>query len=187
MEFEPLRAFLSAENISAHKAYLAELKLRYSVLCKSVAGLKDMSLPTIWRSLPRGDIKDEAMRLSSEIAAHEIYFCSFSNKRHRSAAVRKKYGTEDTFLYELFRSAKGARSGFLYVYADLHYDICSDGGFYFKGELPVLAVDLFEHAYFSDYSFDIKRYLEAATAHLDLSKIAENVKKDCKSDKNMIK
>ena len=187
MEFEPLRAFLSAENISVHKNYLAELKLCYSVLCKSAPVLNGMSLPMIWRSLPRGDIKDEAMRLSSEIAAHEIYFCSFSNKRHRSAAVRKKYGTEDTFLYELFRSAKEAQSGFLYVYADASYQVCRDGGFYFKGELPVLAVDLFEHAYFSDYSFDRKRYLEAATSHLDLSKITENVKKDCKSDKNVIK
>lgn len=186
MELDALRAFLSEENISAHKDYLRELKLGYSVLCKSLPRLNGLSLPMIWRTLPRSDVKFEAMRLLSEITAHEIFFASFSDKRRRSATVRKKYGTEDSFLYELFTCAKKASSGFLYIYSDARYEICNDGGFSFRGELPILAVDMFEHSYFKDYLFDRKRYLESAIFRLDLSKISENVKKDCKSNKNVI-
>lgn len=180
MEFEPMRAFLSAENISLHNDYLKSLKLRYSVLCKSAPVLKDLSLNEIWRRLPRSDVKNEAIELLSEIKAHEICFDSFTKKRVPCKMVRERWGSESAFLFELFSAAKETKSGFLYIFSDgeVSYELRDCGGFLFKNRLPVLAVDLFEHAYFKDYGFDRKRYLESAIFSLDLSKITESSKKD---------
>lgn len=188
MHFEALRLFLSEGSIKEHERYLHELKLKYSVLAKSVPALSGLTLSEIWRRLPRSDAKSEAVALLSEITAHEIFFDSFSEKRVRSPKIRSEYGSEDAFLYELFRLAKDTKSGFLYIYADgkIRCDVCHDGGFFFKGALPTLAVDLFEHTYFKDYSFDRKKYLSAALGCLDLSKINENSKKDCKMSENVL-
>ena len=176
MEFEPMRAFLSAENIAFHKDYLKDLKLRFSVLVKSAPILKDLTLADVWRKLPRSDVKNDAIALLSEIAAHEIYFSSFSGKRAPCPPVRARWGSESAFLYELFLAVKETRSGFLYVFSggEVSFSVHADGGFFFKGKTPVLAVDLFEHAYFKDYGFDRKRYLESAVFSLDLSKISES-------------
>ena len=185
---QALRLFLSEENIKEHEHYLYDLKLKYSVLTKSVSALSGMTLREIWRRLPRSDVKNEAIALLSEITAHEIFFDSFSDKRVRSPKLRNVYGSEDAFIYELYRAVKDTKSGFLYVYTGgkIRYEVCEDGGFFFKGEIPTLAVDLFEHAYLKDYSFDRKRYLNAALCCLDLSKINENSKKDCKMSENVL-
>ena len=188
MRIDALRMFLSEENIKEHERYLYELKLKYSVLTKSAPILKGLTLSEIWRKLPRFDIKNEAISLLSEIKAHEIFFNSFSKKRVRSQKLISLYGSEDAFIYELFLAVKETKSGFLYVYCGnkIRYEICPDGGFFFKAELPTIAVDLFEHTYFKDYAFDRKRYIESALAYLDLSKFDENSKKDCKMSENVL-
>lgn len=180
MEFEAMRGFLSEENIALHKNYLKDLRLRYSVLEKSVPYLKGLSLEEIQRRVPRSSVKVEAIARLSEIKAHEIFFDSFSRKAARCLSLCAKYGSESAFLHEVYSAAKKTKSGFLYVYSKggVQFEIKEDGGFFFKGELPVLAVDLFEHAYFKDYSFDRNRYLESAVYSLDLTKIGESSKKD---------
>ncbi len=180
MEKDSMRNFLSSENIGIHKEYLKKLKLKYSVLTKSDPRLLRLDIFDMRRKLPRSDIKSEAMSLLSEILSHEIYFSSFSDKRIRCPRLCERYGSENSFLYELFSAAKPHCHGFLYIFSDklgVRYEI-SDGNYIFKNSLPCLAVDLYEHAYFQDYRFDRERYLEAAISNLDLSKITEIAKKD---------
>ena len=174
MKFEAMRGFLSEENIALHKNYMKDLRLRYSVLEKSAPVLKGLSLEDIRRRVARSQIKDEAVALLSEIKAHEIFFDSFSLKQARCHPLRVKYGSESAFLHAAYMEARRTKSGFLYVYSDGGFEIKEDGGFFFRGEIPVLAVDLFEHTYFKDYLFDRNRYLESAVYSLDLTKICES-------------
>ena len=182
MEQEPMRTFLSAESISTHREYLKKLRLKYSVLCKSAPMLAGLDLLEVWRKMSKSDIKTEAVLLLSEITAHEIYFDSFSERRTPCGVLRKAFGSEDAFLYELYKTARGSRSGFLYVFADTHgsvrCELHEDGGFFFTKQKPLLALDLFEHAYFRDYGFERERYIESAISRLDLSKIKEYFEND---------
>ena len=174
MDFEPMRLFLSAENIALHKEYLKTLRLRYSVLTKSAPVLSGLDLTDIYRRLTRSPLKDDALERLSEIRAHEIFFDSFSKKRVSCKSLRRQFGSEESFLYELIKAAKSARSGFLFVYSGstVRYELVGDGEYRFTKAFPVLAVDICEHAYFRDYGFDRVRYIESAISCLDLGKIS---------------
>lgn len=178
----PMRSFLTEENIKKHREYLEKLRLRYSVLKKSEPKLNEAGIKDIARLPIKQDIKKEAAELMSDIISHEVYFSSFSKMRTACPELRKKFSSENAFLYELFKMARAERCGFLYIYADRHGGITpvidKTGEFLHIKRKPLLAVDLFEHAYFSDYGFLREKYIENALAHLDLTKISECMKKD---------
>ena len=179
---DPMRSFLTEENIKKHQEYLRNLRLKYSVLEKSEPKLQAAEPADIIRLPIKQDIKREAIVLMSEIISHEVYFTSFSKMRTASPHIRKKFGAESSFLYELYKMAKEHRCGFLYIYADKYGGISpiidKTGEILHIKRKPLLAVDLFEHAYFSDYGFLREKYIENALAHLDLTKISECMKKD---------
>ena len=95
--------------------------------------------------------------------------------------LKKYYSSENSFLYEAEQLALSADGGFLYIALDDRRvpqpRLSESNRFACIKDTPLLAVDLCEHAYFSDYSFDKKRYLRAALSHLDLSKLALDTKK----------
>ena len=166
MNLEEMRAFSSEESLSEHREYLEKLRLKYSVLTKSDSRLSGLSLFELLRKFPKSDIKDEAVSLMSRIFAHELFFDSFSSHR----ALRERIGrfSVGSYLFFLYRKASAADCGILYIYPDLGFEIipeCQP-----PRALPVLCIDLYEHAYFQDYRFDRQRYIEAALSHLNLDR-----------------
>ena len=168
--------FLSEETVLRHKNYLADLRLKYSVLEKSYPEILGLDIKEIDSLRLPSQVKREAISKKSEIILHELYFNSFSDKFYLSAAVKACYGSEANFLYEIESELmKSCSYGFLLIYADIRKRL----KFVFGDELsdillknePILAIDLWEHAYFSDYAFDRKRYVKGALLHLNLSKI----------------
>ena len=167
--------FLSNESIVRHKAYLHERKLLLSVLYKSspeICGKGGVEIMRSKRTLKYGE---EALELISEIELHELYFRSFSDLLAPSLPVRERFGSEANFLYELEMLSRAERCGFLLVYADSKNKLsfCIENGYeiLFSKIKPLLAIDLWEHAYFYDYGFDRKKYLKSALASLDFGKI----------------
>ena len=169
------RLFLTEQNIRLHRDYLRRLKLEHSINEKSIPEIKGKSAYEISRmGLARRD-KWEIIEKMKRIKAHECYFSSFGARGTRCAAVSKRYSSEDSFLYELKQLAKGAESGFLYVYKDErgnpNMSLSSPSDDFFIRRLPILALDLCEHAYFADYGFEYERYLENALPFLNLSRL----------------
>jgi Fe-Mn family superoxide dismutase len=167
--------FLSEESIEIHKEYLRSLTLKYSILEKSVNGIKDKSLKEITRQKLKREDKVCVLELLSEMSLHNIFFTSFREKSNNSSKiVSKSFGSEASLLHKLFKMGMDMRYGFLCLYT------INDKIQVYASEnltdlvipvIPLLAIDVCEHAYFLDYRFDKERYLCAALSHLDLSKL----------------
>jgi superoxide dismutase len=100
------------------------------------------------------------------------------NKRN-SDNIRSHYGSEDALRYDLIRAGMDIRYGFLCIYfrdGKLYYDASGDYIRLVVPNIPLLAVDVCEHAYFLDYGFDKERYLNRAVSYLNLSVIGKNEK-----------
>ncbi|MBQ7333157.1 MAG: hypothetical protein IJW38_02275 [Clostridia bacterium] len=122
------------------------------------------------------EIKNEAIKKRCEIELHELYFNSFTDKFYPSAAVKNIFGSEANFLYQMEAELMENYScGFLLVYVNgrnkLSFQLGNELSDIFLKYTPLLAVDLWEHAYFDDFGFDRKRYVKIALSRLDFSKI----------------
>ena len=167
--------FISRTNYEIHKEHLRTLKLRMSIFEKSYPEMAGKSCKELLRLPIRRTEREEAAVLKADILAHELYFSSFSAHNSTAELVRKAYGSEATFLYQLSRAAIEA-NGFLFVFADkrgvpIWKAYREPLELFSQGITPILALDLCEHAYFYDYFFNKAEYVKAAIAHLDLSKI----------------
>lgn len=177
-----MAAFLSGESIREHKEYLDLLKLRFSILRESEPRLDGKDHRQIGKLPIEREIAKEAAGLSAQIAAHELFFDSFSAKRAFCPPIAARYGSENQFLYEVLRAAKEEaknRSEFLIVGRERRKRgdrIRIAGGDLLSAMLscePIFAIDLCEHAYFGDYKFDKERYLLRAVSYLNLQKCAD--------------
>lgn len=170
--------FISRTNYDLHKEYLRSLKLQMSIFEKSYPGMTGKSCRDILKLPIKRSEREEAAALKADILAHELYFSSFSSANTASSVLRDAYGSEAAFLYELSCAALKSE-GFLFVHYDktggIRWKSCSKSiEMFSSGLIPILALDLCEHAYFCDYFFDKAGYVKAALSHLDLSKIKKS-------------
>ena len=169
--------FLSCQSIEMHRKYLDKLKLKLSVFEASYPSIVGEDYHCIDKTrIPRDD-RERILGLKSEIEAHEIYFISFLESGascEKNEIISKQYGSEAKFLYELMRYASG-KGGFLFIYFNRAGCIRAYAGENYLRALRYfdvrLAVDLCEHAYFTDYGFDKEKYLSKALSSLNLSKL----------------
>ncbi len=176
MNLTPLYAFLSENNVKNHLAYMRTLKLKYSIIEKSTPALKGKNYEEVLRlNLPK-KLTAELLPLILNIKAHELYFSSFTRTPKPSPLIRKYYTSENSFCYELLEAAKSEEHGYLYIYKDPRnrprYKTAPTFDSSFLADKPELVLDLCEHAYFADYSFDYEAYLKGALSHLDLSRLS---------------
>ena len=176
---DPMRAFLTEENIMIHKEYMRTLRLRHSILEKSVPQIKGKSVFEIEKMRLNSSIKDDALPNLREYLAHEIYFNSFENARHSSPAVKDYYSSYEAFLYEIYLVAMNESCGFVFVFIDERGRpiICHNNANKRVKFMPKIAIDISEHAYFLDYRFDKERYLRSALANLNISLLDNGIKK----------
>lgn len=144
-----IESFLSEENLRLHKEYLEMLKMK-----------KIMSLS-----------KKEQTLTEAEIRAHTLYFSSFRKEHIPCPRIKEGYGSENRFCFILSEHAKDIKSGFLFIYPMAHRPFVGYGTEKKHLDRALLAIDLWEHAYFLDYGFDFSSYLTAALSHLDFSRL----------------
>ncbi len=175
MNYNALYSFLSESNVKNHLSYMRTLKLKYSILEKSLPDIKGKTAEKILKmNLPKKQLC-ELLPMLLDIKAHELYFSSFTEKPKPSQILRKHYTSENSFCYELVESAKRCHHGYLYIYKDTRgkpcYKTVAATDRSFLSDNPQLVVDLCEHAYFADYSFEYEKYLKGAISHLDFTRL----------------
>ncbi len=177
MNLSPLYCFLSENNVKNHLAYMRTLRLKYSILEKSLPRIKGVSPEELVRmNIPKKQ-SAELLPLILKIKAHELYFSSFTKTPKPCQLLKKYYISENSFCYELKEAAKRLDHGYLYVYKDGRGRPCFrtvealDIGF--LRDAPLLVIDLFEHSYFADYGFEYEKYLTGAISHLDFSRLCD--------------
>lgn len=118
--------------------------------------------------------------LLGDILAHELFFDSFGNRRFvRCPSADAAFGSTAALLNLIYREGMGCRYGFVGVCIDrgkISVRTAEDGYMLYDYGEPVLAVDVSEHVYFTDYGFAKDKYLVSALPYLGLDKITEFLK-----------
>lgn len=172
---DPITRFLSEESVARHREHLRQICLRYSILQKSETILKNPDIREIpWQKLSP-DLRQEAFSYLAQMELHDAFFSSFTNLTFLPLPENcLGYANTQELLNHLYRLGREGVGGFLAVYKIGRKIIAKRLTPPYRELLtirPVLAVDLAEHAYFPDYSFDKERYLLAALPHLDVSRL----------------
>ena len=168
--------FLSEQSEYMHREYLRKLKLEYSIFEKSYPEIVGKNCREILycRAISKRAEREEAVNLKAEILAHELFFSSFSTPNQSSVSIKKYFGSQASFLYELSERCMKT-GGFMLLYVDTIGKIGTYAGNQytkvFLDNRPILAIDLFEHAYFYDYGFDKRSYVNTALQHLNFASI----------------
>lgn len=116
---------------------------------------------------------------------HEIFFDHLGGPGGRPTgaladAFQKAYGSFDAFLADLKATGLAAR-GWAWVAYDLErktlftYLGDAQNTFPIWSAVPILALDVYEHAYFIDYGTSRAAYIDAFFQHLDWAKVARNL------------
>ena len=178
MDTVAMNTFLSEGSIRQHTEHLRRLRLRHSVNEECYPEIKGKGLRAVSRmNIPVSERREIVENMRS-IKAHELYFSSFSDTREAVKPLRRYYSSEDAFLYEALELSRDCHAAFLYVCVERgRPTLCVSRGEddIFIAREPLLALDLFEHAYFSDYGFEREKYLKAALCRLDLKRLAEHI------------
>lgn len=168
-------SFISEENYEIHKGYLRTLKLKYSILEKSINDIKNKNIDEIIKQKMKRKDKQDVLELLFDIVLHETFFSSFSDNTFlTSDMISSLFGSEASFLNEVFRFAMRTPSGFICIYRTtdrIHISTSEELDSLYRYGAPELAIDVSEHAYFLDYGFDKERYLRSALPHFNLSRL----------------
>ena len=169
-----IESFLSEESISLHKEYCRTLKAKYAILEKSFPCIEGKDVKTISKMKIDRASKNEILKLKAEVACHDVFFDSFGGRYQDSEIIRAQYGAIPTFFNTLSEIAMGVPHGFLIINERREEFGIYCGNDYVNviaNAKPYLAIDLCEHAYFMDYSFDKRSYILNALSVLDLNKL----------------
>ena len=174
MNYKPMLSFLSEDSIKAHIAYLKNLCLVHSIEEKSFPIIKGKSALEISKMNIDKRIKSEILPRLFDIELHRAYFDSFTENPLPCREIKRYFSSEDDFCYEILTLARGTDYGFVYVTKNLRAEPeikSTNDGTRLLCQAPLLAVDVSEHAYFSDYGFDKDKYLRSSLARLDFQKL----------------
>ncbi len=175
----PLRTFLSEENINCHREYMKTLRLQHSIMEKSIPEIKGKSVYEIEKMHISNKDKKDILPIFREYLAHQMYFNSFCIQPKSLSTIKKYYSSVEAFLYEIHLLAMKSESGFVFVFIGDRGipEITHKHGYDRIKNTPRLALDISEHAYFLDYRFDKESYVRNALSHLDLSLLDNQGKK----------
>ena len=166
--------FLSCDSIKLHMAYVNNLRLKLSILEKSV-GVKLDGFESTRNMRLEPDVREEVTNLLWLIKSHEIFFASFTSECPKIDLTNTPFGSREGLLYELLRLGLSRCDGFIF----LSVDRCGRILIYLTEKLdksyianpPRLCIDLSEHAYFLDYRFEKEKFLKNALNKLDLRRL----------------
>jgi len=117
-------------------------------------------------------LKREELAQMSAVALHELYFANLGRDGKATDAVdeilTKNFGSVEAWRRDFLataRALKGAGGWVLLSYARgerrLHNHICDDHGHAIVDALPILALDMDEHADYMDFGANATAYIDA--------------------------
>lgn len=136
-----------------------------------------------------GELKREESFAANGVVLHEYYFSVLGGEGQASGelikAIEENFGSYDKWLEDFKAAGMVARGWVVLAYdfntGKLHNYLCdahNHGGIW--GAMPIVVLDMYEHAYFIDYGSDRKTYIEDYMKNLNWDKANElfaNIKK----------
>lgn len=132
------------------------------------------------------ELKIEEGFCINAIKLHEFYFENVTSEKIESREITKMieedFGSFESWKKEFAACAMSARGWVVLAYDwkddKMHnyiMDIHNQGGII--DTIPILALDMYEHAYFIDYGTDKKKYIEWFLAHINWEIVEERTER----------
>lgn len=131
-----------------------------------------------------GEMKREETFAANGVYLHEYYFDILGGDGNSEqattlkSAIEKNFGSIEKWREDFVASGMTGRGWAILAYdtkdGKLHNYVCdmhNQGGVW--GALPIIVLDVYEHAYFIDYGSDRKSYIEAFLKNLNWAKAEE--------------
>ncbi len=163
----------------------AELLTRISAEVDAADKVNVSSAHSPYRSVK----KDEVYDLNATYL-HELFFanCFDPNSElfqdfYAYMHLARDWGTFDAWMADFMACALSSRSGWVIcgysLYLKRFINVCVDGHDQgvLVGLVPILVIDMWEHAYVRDYAADKKSYLTAMMREIDWEVVEDRVKR----------
>jgi superoxide dismutase, Fe-Mn family len=131
-------------------------------------------------------LKREELIAMGSVALHELYFGTLGGDGKLTAAVatalEDQFGAVDAWRQEFVAAALSMRGGSGWVLLNysrrdrrLYNQIAFDHTQAIVDALPVLALDMYEHAYHIDFGANASAYIDAFTRNIDWTVVGERL------------
>lgn len=194
LNYSNLEPFISEVTLNKHyNIYLSYLKKLNELLSTTNEIYSKSYLIQHIDVLPLS-IRGEVLYNLSGVVNHEMYFFGLSNDKIDIDTNNKLYddivlnfGSFDNFKNEFIKQAmniKGSGYTFLVMDKDRKFRILNTSNQdnpYYYGYIPILNIDIWEHAYYLDYYNNRLEYISRFFDKLDLKKLSINYENILKS------
>lgn len=138
-------------------------------------------------------IRGEVLYNLSGVVNHELYFFGMSNDNNTNVSNRlvsdivANFGTMNNFKEEFKKQALNVKgSGYTFLVMDNNKKLriintSNQDNPYYYGYIPVMALDVWEHAYYLDYYSNREEYINKFFQKLDFVKLNINYENILKS------
>lgn len=180
-----LSPYISEEAIKVHYNMYQKNLDKLNELLKSVNynysySLRDLMTHIDIFPLP---IRGEILYYLSSVLNHDLYFYNISNKKNIlpskkiEADLIKNFGSYENFKKEFINKAENLKgSGYTFLVKDDNgvlkiINTSNEDSPYSYGMIPIIGLDLWEHAYFLDYKKDRSSYISNFFKIIDFDRI----------------
>ena len=176
LPYEEIPGFLSAAQLKVHhdKHYTGALN-GYHALDSALVGGQLSGVEYTTKSRTR-------THKANSTFMHELYFSgmalqSTSADEPLTSAMQRRFGSIDRWWTDFQAAALSSRGWASLVYHPLSgklYNIISDnhGNGLLSTGIPILTLDMFEHAYYLDYQNNKKEYVQRFINYIDGDKVS---------------
>lgn len=192
LNYSSLEPFISEVTLNKHyNIYLSYLKKLNELLSTTNEIYSKSYLIQHIDVLPLS-IRGEVLYNLSGVVNHEMYFFGLSNDKIDTNNklyddIVLNFGSFDNFKSEFIKQAmniKGSGYTFLVMDKDRKFRVLNTSNQdnpYYYGYIPILNIDIWEHAYYLDYYNNRLEYISRFFDKLDLKKLSINYENILKS------
>jgi Fe-Mn family superoxide dismutase len=176
LRYKSIPGFLSEEQITPHhKAHYGGALRGYVAADERIQS--SITDGTTIDSSAYGALQRARTNKADSVLLHELYFDGMSEKRTVPgeailSVIKMRFGTFEKWAIDFQASAKAASGWALLVFHPLNgklYNVVSDK--HATGVLwmaiPLVVIDVYEHAYYVDYKNNKAAYIERFMEHID--------------------
>jgi superoxide dismutase, Fe-Mn family len=181
LKFDPAKLVgLSERLIRSHydNNYLGSVRTLNMIEGRLAAAMGDKDLPPV----AYGGLKREELHRTGSVILHELYFGALGGNGAAGGTIRtaltSRYGSFEAWEAEFRRTAMALAGGsgwcvlaFNLHTASLHNYWAWDHMHQPAASVPLLALDMYEHAFHMDYGTAAARYVDAFMANLDWGEV----------------
>ena len=186
LTYSSLEPYISDRTLSIHynNHYLKYLKNLNDLLIKENYNFK-YTKEELFDHIDEFNIsiRDKILFNLGGVVNHELYFYNISNLKNNipigsiKKEIDKYYGNYETFKKEFKKMAlELVGSGYTYLVINKNKELqiinmSNQESPYMYGMIPIIALDLWEHAYYLDYQNNKEKYIDTFFEIIDFNKI----------------